>query len=97
MLNTFQFLELTKVLNDNSQPLQKRLKIANNAFISSEVPLQHKEAILIHWLLKIFDGRDENICTFFQEWLKSSQFNEITRNDISQNEIKDIIEVRIIL
>lgn len=87
------FLELLKVLDDDDQPITKRIKIANNAFMSSQVPLQHKEVVLILWLLKKFDGTNKHVFKLIKEWLKSTPFNELNRNDVDNREIKDIMEV----
>lgn len=80
------------ILNDGG-PLTKKLKLANNAFRSSELPLQQKEALLLHWLINKIDNSAEETWKLLNEWLKSNQFHELSRNDISNEEITKIIQV----
>lgn len=85
------------VLNDENRPFSKRLHIANNAFRSPELPLHHKEAFLLYWLLKKIDKTSEECWKLLNEWLKSIQFQELNRIDMNREEITRIVEVNIYL
>lgn len=80
-------------MDNGSESLSKRLKLASNAFKSSELPLQHKEAFLLHWLINKIDNGTVQIWKLSNEWLKSNQFHELSRNDINSEEITNIVEV----
>lgn len=80
-------------MDDETRPLPKRLKLANNAFKSPELPLQHKEAFLLGWLINKNQEQNEDTLKLLNEWLKSNQFNELSRNDITSEEITRIVEV----
>lgn len=87
------FVELLNILDDESKPFTNRLKIANNAFRSSELTLQHKEALLIQWALNKIDNTTIKTWELLHEWLKSNQFSELNRNDINNEEISKIVKV----
>lgn len=80
-------------MDDESETFSNRLKIANNAFRSSELTLQHKEAFLIQWVLNKIDKTTGKAWELFYEWLKSSQFSELNRNYINNEDICKIIKV----
>lgn len=87
------FVELLNILDDESKPFTNRLKTANNAFRSSELTLQHKEAFLIHWILNKIDNTTVEIWEILHDWLKSNQFTELNRNDLFNDEIAKIVKV----
>ncbi|CAH0548102.1 unnamed protein product [Brassicogethes aeneus] len=82
--------KLLHVLDDSDEPLAKRIKIAENAFNSPDLPLQHKEAILLKWSLKHnnVDGVE-----LVNSWLQSSHFKEFNRNDISNEDVQAIMQL----
>lgn len=87
------FVELLNILDDESKPFSNRLKIANNAFRSSELTLQHKEAFLIKWVLNKIDKTTIKTWELLHEWLNSNQFSELNRNDLNNDEITEIVKV----
>lgn len=51
--NILHFTELLKRLNSEEYPFSKRLKLAETAFSSVDLPLVRKEDLLLEWLCKI--------------------------------------------
>ncbi|XP_046738430.1 uncharacterized protein LOC124406841 isoform X2 [Diprion similis] len=47
------FSELLLRLDADAEPLPKRLKLAENAFCSADLPITHKEDLIIKWLCKV--------------------------------------------
>ncbi|CAL7946232.1 unnamed protein product [Xylocopa violacea] len=45
-------VELQKRLNSNEEPLPKRIKLAENAFYAVDVPIVHKEDLILRWLCR---------------------------------------------
>ncbi|XP_076751649.1 uncharacterized protein LOC143423901 isoform X2 [Xylocopa sonorina] len=46
-------VELQKRLNLNEEPLPKRIKLAENAFYAVDVPIVHKEDLILRWLCRM--------------------------------------------
>ncbi|XP_046415211.1 uncharacterized protein LOC124177170 isoform X1 [Neodiprion fabricii] len=45
--------ELLLRLDADAEPLPKRLKLAENAFCSTDLPINHKEDLIVKWLCKV--------------------------------------------
>ncbi|XP_046471193.1 uncharacterized protein [Neodiprion pinetum] len=45
--------ELLLRLDADAEPLPKRLKLAENAFCSTDLPITHKEDLIVKWLCKV--------------------------------------------
>ncbi|KAF5296190.1 hypothetical protein FQA39_LY12644 [Lamprigera yunnana] len=73
--------ELLQVLNDTEEPLTKRLKVADNAFKSVELPLQHKESFLLKWLNTMTKSSDVVTWDLLLNWLQSPQMQHVTHED----------------
>nr|CAI5830015.1 unnamed protein product [Callosobruchus analis] len=82
---------LTLLQEDES--FQKRLKIANTAFKSSDLPLQHKEATLINWLANNSTENNADVWRCFSDWVSTINFKNLTRNDIGNEEMNRILEI----
>ncbi|KZC10941.1 Serologically defined colon cancer antigen 8 like protein [Dufourea novaeangliae] len=52
--------ELLKRLNSDEEPLPKRLKLAENAFCTSDLPIVRKEDLILQWLCETC-STDENV------------------------------------
>lgn len=86
--------ELLTILDNTDQPLLKRLKIANNAFISDELQALNKESVLLQWLCKTGAEEDTsdvwdtlNIC------LTSQHVRLLRSNEIRQDVLTSIVKV----
>ncbi|XP_023026512.2 uncharacterized protein [Leptinotarsa decemlineata] len=86
--------EISVILDDEEEPLCKRLKIADNAFKCSELPLQCKP-LLLKWILKSSAKTSEDTWRFLNEWLSLDHFQKLTRNEIDIKEIKGFIKLLI--
>ncbi|VEN44512.1 unnamed protein product [Callosobruchus maculatus] len=85
--------DLLTLLQEEDEPLQKRLKIANIAFKSCDLPLQHKEATLISWLAKNTSENNADVWKCFSDWVTTIHFKNLTRNDIDNKEMSSIVEI----
>ncbi|KAJ8930658.1 hypothetical protein NQ314_016520 [Rhamnusium bicolor] len=85
--------ELLTVLDNNEEPFYKRIKIADSAFRSSELPLPHKEAFLLKWIIKNYDYNNKETWELLNTWMRSEQFKDLNRSDIDTEEIISIIRM----
>ncbi|CAG9772758.1 unnamed protein product [Ceutorhynchus assimilis] len=85
---------LLKILDNEAEPLNKRLKIADNAFKAQEIHARHKEALLLNWILdKSASIPDEELLSLGNQWVLSKEFRELNQNDITNENISSIIEL----
>lgn len=82
---------LLQVLNDPDEPLVKRLKLANNAFNTTQIQIRRKEALILRWALSTQNHPQINESVV--KWITSPEFKQITLNDITNEEIAAIIKV----
>lgn len=82
-------------MDNPSEPISKRLKIAENAFNSTELPIQNREAILLKWIVKNTSSNDTDVWNTFNKLLSTEQVKNLRRCDINQDDIKFIIQVSI--
>lgn len=80
-------------MEDSAEPLPKRLKVANSIFCSSELPLHHREALLLNWLAKSVDRESGEVVILLKQWLTSVQVKGLNRSDIGEAEIVTFIQV----
>ncbi|KAK4873224.1 hypothetical protein RN001_015253 [Aquatica leii] len=85
--------DLLDLLENKDEPLAKRLKLADNAFKSVELPLQRKEAHLLKWLSKITKADDDTSWTLLLNWLRSPQVHSLNRSDITHEELQYLLNV----
>ncbi|KAG5870299.1 hypothetical protein JTB14_018096 [Gonioctena quinquepunctata] len=84
--------EILRILDDGDEPLCKRIKIADNAFKSSELPLQCKP-LLLKWIMKSGGDSNEDTWIFLNSWLNSNSFKNLSRNEIDNREIKSFMKL----
>ncbi|KAF7281180.1 hypothetical protein GWI33_005050 [Rhynchophorus ferrugineus] len=84
--------ELLDILENSEEPLSKRIKLADHAFNLTQLPIQHKEALLLKWAFKNISD-SENIWNLIDKWLGSEQFQDLVQNNISSDDISSLIEV----
>ncbi|GLV32078.1 uncharacterized protein CBL_11966 [Carabus blaptoides fortunei] len=85
--------ELLSTLDSTEEPLTKRLRIANNAFHSIELPVFNKEAILLQWFSKIGSELDTpDIWDTLNACLTSQHMKEIKQNEIQQDILTYIVK-----
>ncbi|XP_065162235.1 uncharacterized protein [Atheta coriaria] len=80
---------LLQLLNNNDEPLPKRLKIADNAFKCDEVRIEHRELFLLKWLAQT--EISNNSLTSWQQcssWLSSDTFRELKSPNFTNNDVK---------
>ncbi|XP_015432834.1 PREDICTED: uncharacterized protein LOC107188946 [Dufourea novaeangliae] len=66
--------ELLKRLNSDEEPLPKRLKLAENAFCTSDLPIVRKEDLILQWLCETC-STDENVWRSIKSCLKTEHLN----------------------
>ncbi|KAF2892291.1 hypothetical protein ILUMI_13873, partial [Ignelater luminosus] len=76
--------ELLGILRNSEEPLCKRLKIADNAFKSIELPIQHKEAVLLKWLRKTTRSDEPEAWNLLLNWLTSQQMQNLNKSDTKE-------------
>lgn len=86
---------LLQVLNDPDEPLEKRLKLANNAFNTTQIQIRRKEALILQWALSTPTQNHPQINESVIKWVTSEEFKQITLNDITNEDIAAIIQVRV--
>ncbi|XP_050298879.1 uncharacterized protein LOC126737851 [Anthonomus grandis grandis] len=84
-----------KILNNQEEPLEKRLRIADNALGYTELQFHHKESLLLKWLLNNSPKEisHEKLAEVLKKWISSKEFLDLTQNDISNQDIRDIIQL----
>ncbi|KAK9308232.1 hypothetical protein QLX08_001704 [Tetragonisca angustula] len=81
-------VELLKRLNTDEEPLPKRLKLAENAFSAIDVPIIHKNELILQWLC--------NICSIDQKgWNSLKNCLNIKCLNIKTDVIKRLLKVLI--
>ncbi|KAF3421290.1 hypothetical protein E2986_10325 [Frieseomelitta varia] len=81
-------VELLKRLNTDEEPLPKRLKLAENAFSAIDVPIIHKNELILQWLC--------NICSIDQKaWNSLKNCLNIKCLNIKTDVIKRLLTVLI--
>lgn len=81
-------------LDNTEELLTKRLRIANNAFHSIELPVFNKEGILLQWFSKIGSEIDNpDIWDTLNACLTSQHMKEIKQNEIRQDILTFIVKV----
>lgn len=86
--------ELLTILNNTDEPLPKRLKIANNAFISNELQALNKESVLLQWLNKIGAEEDtSDVWDTLNMCLTSQHVRFLRSNEIRQDILTSIVKV----
>ncbi|XP_030755377.1 uncharacterized protein LOC115881831 [Sitophilus oryzae] len=85
--------DLLNTLSDSSEPIAKRMRIADKAFKSYQVPILHKETKLIKWAFNNISTSDTDIWILLQTWLSSDQFRDLVQNDIYYDDIVEISDV----
>lgn len=82
------------MLDNNEEPLQKRLRIANNAFNSNELLALNKESLILGWIAKLGDVESTpeiwktlNLC------LSDEHMRNLRSNDIKINVLDNITAV----
>lgn len=86
------FTELLSLLNESEEPLPKRLKIADNAFKCTELPIPGHEVFLLKWLTKL-ESNELNVWELFYSWISSIQITNISKNDITEDDTLFITDV----
>ncbi|OAD61483.1 Major facilitator superfamily domain-containing protein 12 [Eufriesea mexicana] len=81
--------ELLKHLNTNEEPLSKRLKLAENAFCAINVPIIHKDDLILQWLCSVH-SMDPNVWNSLKNCLKIQYLN-IKNNNLKTIFIHDIL------
>ncbi|KAK2582637.1 hypothetical protein KPH14_004919 [Odynerus spinipes] len=66
--------ELINRLDSDEEPLQKRLKLAHNAFTAIDLPIVRKEDLILQWLCKVCTVEDD-AWSSLQCCLKSEDIN----------------------
>ncbi|CAH1179596.1 unnamed protein product [Phaedon cochleariae] len=84
-------IELLHILNNAQEPIDRRIRIADNAFNSSELPPQCK-ALLLKWILKN-DEIGTDTWTILNGWVNSDYFKELSRNEIDNKEIQKLVQL----
>uniref|UniRef100_A0A1Y1K0Y5 Nucleolar 27S pre-rRNA processing Urb2/Npa2 C-terminal domain-containing protein n=1 Tax=Photinus pyralis TaxID=7054 RepID=A0A1Y1K0Y5_PHOPY len=82
--------ELLTLLNNDVEPLPKRLKIADNAFKSCNLPIQHREAVLLDWLTKLTKTNDSDVWDLLLKWLQSVQVQNLNRSDVNYADLRNL-------
>lgn len=80
-----KFSELLSTLNEESEPLKKRLKIADNALKYVDLPIQKREVFLLKWLIDL-ESDDQNVWQKLFEWISSNNINNMSRNDLNEDD-----------
>ncbi|XP_076246038.1 uncharacterized protein LOC143186329 [Calliopsis andreniformis] len=80
--------ELLKRLNSDEEPLPKRLKLAENAFYTVDIPVMHKEDLILQWLCEIYPV-DQNVWSSLKHCLKTKHLD--VKVDIKKLLIKTVI------
>lgn len=77
--------ELLATLNEENEPLPKRLKIADNAFKYVDLPIQKREVFLVRWLidLQVDDG---SVWHKLFEWISSVNMKNLNKNDLNEDD-----------
>lgn len=79
-------VELLRRLNSDEEPLPKRLKLAENAFCAIDIPIIHKEDLILQWLC--------NMCPMDQEaWDSLKNCLKTEYLDIKSDVIKLLIKL----
>ncbi|KAH1010809.1 uncharacterized protein LOC109541974 [Dendroctonus ponderosae] len=88
---------LLQALNNDEEPLGKRLRIAENALKSPEFVVQHKEALLLKWIVSVSSKEHsiENgaLWDHIITWLASGEFMDLTQNCITNDDMFSIMQV----
>lgn len=84
---------LLQVLNDPDEPLEKRLKLANNAFNTTQIQIRRKEALILQWALSTPTQNHPQINASIVKWVATPEFKQITLNDITNEDIATIVKV----
>lgn len=88
------FKELLGVLDNKEEPVAKRLKIADAIFKSVELPIHHRESVLLKWIVRnTKDKSGTEIWYLFDKWLATEQIKHLNRSDISGKDILYILNV----
>ncbi|KAK5640150.1 hypothetical protein RI129_010961 [Pyrocoelia pectoralis] len=82
--------ELINLLDNDGEPLPKRLKIADNAFTSCSLPIQHREAVLLEWLTKLTKSNEKEVWNLLLKWLQSAQVHNLSRSDVNDTDLRNL-------
>lgn len=88
------FKELLGVLDNREEPVAKRLKIADAILKSAELPIHHRESVLLKWIVRNTKNKNSpEVWEMFDKWLAMDQIQHLTRNDVSGKDILYILNV----
>ncbi|KAL1518219.1 hypothetical protein ABEB36_001877 [Hypothenemus hampei] len=84
---------ILRVLNDDDEPLAKRMKIAENAFRTTEYHIKNKESKILKWAIDITGTPETTVPAWnlVHKWLSSKQFQELTSSEISNEDAHSLI------
>lgn len=81
-------------LNNDNEPVAKRLKIAENALNSVELPISNKEEILLEWIFKLGSTNNSyNVWHASFDCLNSPSIYHLRQNDIKQETLTHLVKV----
>ncbi|XP_066147731.1 uncharacterized protein [Euwallacea fornicatus] len=88
------FEVLLQTLSNQEEPLEKRIKLAENAFSAPRFEFRHKESLLLKWILNFPNEQLSMNCVsnLLEKWLSSKQFAEFTHNDITNEDMIFIMQ-----
>ncbi|XP_022913504.2 uncharacterized protein [Onthophagus taurus] len=84
--------ELLDILDNEDEPLPKRLKLADTAFKSSLLPIHFKDVGLLNWLMELGKCGDKEVLDKVNEWLCSEEIVNIAKSDVSQEYVFDLLK-----
>ncbi|XP_066255929.1 uncharacterized protein [Euwallacea similis] len=88
------FKALLQTLDNQEEPLKKRIKLAERAFSVPRFEFRHKESLLLKWILSIPNEQlgTNHVTDLLEKWLSSKQFAEFTQHDVTNEDILFIMQ-----
>ncbi|XP_018577936.1 uncharacterized protein LOC108916212 [Anoplophora glabripennis] len=85
--------ELQTFLEDTGESFDKKIIIADNAYKCPELAVGYKEVFLLKWIIKHSNEDYKECWKCINNWLRSTQFNKLNKNDINREDFINIIEL----
>lgn len=84
-------------MEDEEEPLKKRLKIAKNAFNSIELMSINKEDILIEWFSKVaLQSNTQDVWNMLYDCLNTHHIRYLRHNEIKEKTLIKLIKVSVL-